>query len=112
MGGRVAFTDIADVLSGGTPQTDVARIWDGEIPFFTPRDVPACFLRQGNRTMHVTEQGLSKCASELYPPADTVFITARGTVGKVALPSVPMAMNQIMLRAARTNRHSTAVSFP
>ncbi|HKZ02840.1 MAG TPA: restriction endonuclease subunit S, partial [Pyrinomonadaceae bacterium] len=31
--------------------------------------------------------------SELYTP-DTVFITARGTDGKVALPSVPMAMNQ------------------
>jgi len=42
---------------------------------------------------NVTELGLSKCASELYPP-DTVFITARGTVGKVALISVPMAMNQ------------------
>jgi type I restriction enzyme S subunit len=36
---------------------------------------------------------VSNCASELYPP-DTVFITARGTVGKVALASVPMAMNQ------------------
>ena len=42
---------------------------------------------------HVTELGISKCSSELYP-SDTVFITARGTVGKVALPSVPMAMNQ------------------
>jgi type I restriction enzyme S subunit len=88
----VAFTDIADVLSGGTPKTDVPEYWDGEIPFFTPRDVPACFyVRETDK--HVTEQGLSKCASELYPP-DTVFITARGTVGKVALPSVPMAMNQ------------------
>ena len=88
----VSFTDIADVLSGGTPKTEVPGYWDGEIPFFTPRDVPACFyVRETEK--HVTEQGLSKCASELYPP-DTVFITARGTVGKVVLPSVPMAMNQ------------------
>jgi type I restriction enzyme S subunit len=86
------FTEIADVLSGGTPKTDVAEYWNGEIPFFTPRDVPACFYVQ-DTDKHVTELGLSKCASELYPP-DTVFITARGTVGKVALPSVPMAMNQ------------------
>ncbi len=88
----VAFTDIADVLSGGTPKTDVAEYWNGEIPFFTPRDAPTCFYVQ-DTDKHVTELGLSKCASELYPP-DTVFITARGTVGKVALPSVPMAMNQ------------------
>jgi type I restriction enzyme S subunit len=88
----VAFTEIADVLSGGTPKTDVAEYWNGKIPFFTPRDVPGCFYVQ-DTDKHVTELGLSKCASELYP-ADTVFITARGTVGKVALPSVPMAMNQ------------------
>lgn len=88
----VAFTEIADVLSGGTPKTDVSEYWDGNIPFFTPRDAPACFYVQ-DTDKHVTELGLSKCASELYAP-DTVFITARGTVGKVALPSVPMTMNQ------------------
>jgi type I restriction enzyme, S subunit len=86
------FTEIADVLSGGTPKTDVSEYWNGEIPFFTPRDTPECFYVHVT-DKHVTELGLSKCASELYPP-DTVFITARGTVGKVALPSVPMAMNQ------------------
>lgn len=87
-----AFTELADVLSGGTPKTDVAGYWNGEIPFFTPRDAPDCFYVH-DTDKHTTALGLSKCASELYPP-DTVFITARGTVGKVALPSAPMAMNQ------------------
>jgi type I restriction enzyme S subunit len=80
------------VLSGGTPKTDIAEYWNGEIPFFTPRDAPNCFYVQ-NTEKQLTELGLSRCASERYPP-DTVFITARGTVGKVVLPSVPMAMNQ------------------
>ncbi len=88
----VQFTDIADVLSGGTPKTDIPEYWNGEIPFFTPRDAPEYFYVL-DTAKHVTELGLSKSASELYP-SDTVFITARGTVGKVALPSVPMAMNQ------------------
>lgn len=88
----VPFTEIADVLSGGTPKTDVVEYWNGEIPFFTPRDAPDCFYIQDTEK-HVTGLGLSTCASELYPP-DSVFITARGTVGNVALPSVPMAMNQ------------------
>jgi type I restriction enzyme S subunit len=87
-----AFTEIADVLSGGTPKTDVPQYWNGEIPFFTPRDAPDCFYLQ-DTDKHVSDLGLSKCASALYPP-DTVFITARGTVGKVALPAVNMAMNQ------------------
>lgn len=88
----VPFTAIADVLSGGTPKTDVAEYWNGEIPFFTPRDAPDFFYVQ-DTDKRVTELGLTKCASELYP-RETVFITARGTVGNVALPSVPMAMNQ------------------
>ena len=88
----VTFTGIADVLSGGTPKTDVPEFWDGTIPFFTPRDAPDCFYVL-DTDKHTNELGLSKCASELYPK-DTVFITARGTVGKVAMPSVPMAMNQ------------------
>ena len=88
----VAFTEVADVLSGGTPKTNVAEYWNGDIPFFTPRDAPDCFYVTAT-DKHVTALGLSKCASDLYSP-DTVFITARGTVGKVALPSVPMAMNQ------------------
>lgn len=88
----VPFTDVADVLGGGTPKTDVAEYWNGSIPFFTPRDAPDCFYVQGTDKT-VTELGLTKCASALYAP-DTVFITARGTVGKVALPSVPMSMNQ------------------
>ena len=88
----VAFTEIAGVLSGGTPKTAVAEYWNGKIPFFTPRDAPACFYVQ-DTDKHITRLGLSKCASELYAP-DTVLITARGTVGKVALPSVSMAMNQ------------------
>jgi type I restriction enzyme S subunit len=88
----ISFTEIADVLSGGTPKTDVPQYWDGEIPFFTPRDAPDCFYLQDTEK-HISYVGLSKCASALYPP-DTVFITARGTVGKVALPAVNMAMNQ------------------
>jgi type I restriction enzyme S subunit len=88
----VPFIEIADVLSGGTPRTSTPEYWSGDIPFFTPRDAPDCFYVQ-ETDKHVTELGLSKCASQLYPP-DTVFITARGTVGKVAMPAVPMAMNQ------------------
>jgi type I restriction enzyme S subunit len=64
------FTEIADVLSGGTPKTDIAEYWNGEIPFFTPRDVPDCFYVQ-DTDKHVTDLGLSKCASANYPP-DTV----------------------------------------
>jgi len=86
------FTDIAVVLSGGTPKTKVAEYWDGEIPFFAPKDASSDYYIL-NTEKKITELGLSKCASKLYPK-DTVFITARGTVGKVVMPDDGMAMNQ------------------
>jgi type I restriction enzyme, S subunit len=88
----VPFTEIADVLSGGTPKTTVQEYWGGSIPFFTPKDAPESFYVTNTEKV-VTELGLKKCNSRLYPK-NTVFITARGTVGKVVMPSMNMAMNQ------------------
>lgn len=88
----VSFTSIADVLSGGTPKTTEPTFWNGKIPFFTPTDGKNNFYILATEK-YITELGLSKCNSKLYSK-DTVFITARGTVGKVIMPAVSMAMNQ------------------
>ncbi len=86
------FTEIADVLSGGTPKTTIKEYWGGSIPFFAPKDAPESFyVTQTDKRITIT--GLNKCNSRLYSK-DTVFITARGTVGKVVMPSKEMAMNQ------------------
>lgn len=88
---KTAF-EVMDVLSGGTPKTTVAEYWSGTIPFFTPKDTtntPYVFETE----KMITEEGLKKCNSKLYLP-NTLFITARGTVGKLQLAQVPMAMNQ------------------
>ena len=69
---------VMDVLSGGTPKTSVSDYWNGDIPFYTPKDVTeACYVLETERS--ITELGLKNCNSRLYP-ADAVFISARGTV--------------------------------
>ena len=88
----VSFTDIADVLSGGTPKTTVKEYWGGPIPFFTPKDASDSFYVTDTEK-NITDLGLTRCNSKLYSK-DTVFITARGTVGKVVMSSNEMAMNQ------------------
>lgn len=87
----IPFTEVAQVLGGGTPKTGNAEYWDGDIPFFTPKDTLGIYTLTTEKTL--TEAGLSKCNSRLYP-INTVFVTARGTVGKLALAGLPMAMNQ------------------
>ena len=89
---RVKASEIIDVLSGGTPKTNIAEYWDGDIPFFTPKDCgDTPFVLSTEKSL--TESGLKNCNSRLFDE-DALFITARGTVGNLQLALVPMAMNQ------------------
>lgn len=84
--------DFVSVQSGGTPKTGVEHYWNGDIPFFTPKDCPGEFyVLDTEKTL--TESGVTNCNSRLFPK-NTIFITARGTVGKIVLAQKPMAMNQ------------------
>ena len=88
----VSFTDVVQLMGGGTPKTDNDSYWNGAIPFFTPKDTPEspfCISTE----KHLTSDGLRNCSSRLYPPF-TTFVTCRGTVGNLTMAGVPMAMNQ------------------
>ena len=81
-----------DIMSGGTPKTSDTDYWDGEIPFYTPKDAsPGVWAAGCERT--ITEAGLQNCNSRLFQKG-TVFISARGTVGKLNMAQCPMAMSQ------------------
>jgi type I restriction enzyme S subunit len=85
-------SELFNLMSGGTPDTDNPAYWDGIIPFFTPKDA-----HEGSVVLftekHLTEKGLDSCNSPLFPK-HTLFITARGTVGNLCIAHYPMAMNQ------------------
>ncbi|MEP3920461.1 restriction endonuclease subunit S [Ascidiaceihabitans sp.] len=89
---ETAVFNVVDVLSGGTPKTKKADYWNGDIPFFTPKDTGDNLFTFETEKM-ITEEGLKSCNSRLYEKY-TLFITARGTVGKLRLAQRPMAMNQ------------------
>ena len=89
---RYKFSEIASIMSGGTPKTDVKEYYDGNIPFYTPKDSDGSFFAFDTIT-HISKSGLDHCNSQYYP-SGTVIITARGTVGKTTILAVPMAMNQ------------------
>jgi len=88
----ISFTDIVQLMGGGTPKTEEDSFWNGDILFFTPKDVshsPFCISTE----KHLTVAGLNNCSSRLYPPF-TTFVTCRGTVGNLSMAGVSMAMNQ------------------
>ena len=105
---EVRFTDLIQILGGGTPKTGENTYWNGNIAFFTPKDVGTPYTLITEKT--ITEEGLSHCNSRLYP-VNTVFVTARGTVGKVGMSGVPMAMNQSCYALVGKETHQFLVYF-
>lgn len=104
----VGFTDTIQILGGGTPKTGESAYWNGPIPFFTPKDVGSPYTLSTEKW--ITEEGLSRCNSRLYP-VNTVFVTARGTVGKVGMAGAPMAMNQSCYALVGKGIHQLLVYF-
>ena len=89
-----SFTDAVHVIGGGTPKTSVAEYWGGEIPWFSVVDAPdGTDIYVIDTEKHITEAGLNNCSTKLLP-AGTTIISARGTVGRLALVGREMAMNQ------------------
>ena len=84
---------IADILSGGTPSKQEPTFWNnGTIPFFGPTDYSGSIF-QIETAENITAKGLSRCASSLFD-VGTIIITARGSIGKMVIVGIPMAMNQ------------------
>lgn len=89
---KFPFSSKVSIMSGGTPKTTNKSFYEGEIPFYTPKDYPNNFF-VFDTELHISNDGLLNCNSA-YFPSGTIIITARGTVGKTVILGIPMAMNQ------------------
>lgn len=83
-----------ELIGGGTPKKSNPEFWNGDIRWFSVKDTP----NEGNvfvidTELKITKLGLSKSSTKLLEEGTTI-ISARGTVGKLALVGKPTAMNQ------------------
>ncbi|MDR2204510.1 MAG: restriction endonuclease subunit S [Nitrososphaerota archaeon] len=92
---RVSYqlTDVIDLIGGGTPKTSVPEYWGGDIPWLSVKD-----FNNDNRYVYATEKsitqaGLDNSSTKLLAQ-DDIIISARGTVGELAMVPFPMAFNQ------------------
>ena len=89
-----SLLDLVNIWSGGTPKTKVEEYWNGHIPWFSVVDAPRdgdVFVIDTEKA--ITDEGVNNSATKVLPVGTTI-VSARGTVGKLALTGVPMAMNQ------------------
>ncbi len=87
------ISEISDIIGGGTPKTTVPCYWNGDIPWISVKDI-----REGSKYVEkteksITEEGLKNSSTKLLSENDIV-ISARGTVGEIAMIKKTMAFNQ------------------
>lgn len=90
---KTALIDIVELIGGGTPKTSKAEYWDGNINWLSVKD-----FNNENRYVYstektITEEGLNNSSTKLLKK-DDIIISARGTVGELAMIPFPMAFNQ------------------
>lgn len=87
------ISDIADVIGGGTPDTQIEEYWNGDIDWYTPAEMEGKRYANGS-DRKITELGLAKSGARLLPAHRTVLFTSRAGIGKMAILGKDGATNQ------------------
>ena len=106
---KYKFSEIMYILGGGTPKTTVPEYWGGNIPWLSVKDFNNDYRYVYETEKSITEQGLKNSSTTLLEPNDMI-ISARGTVGELAMIPFPMAFNQSCY-GLRAKRHIVDPSF-
>ena len=91
----IGDTELFNVESGGTPKSGMKEYWDGDIPWITLADLPPSDIfsqiRSTQRT--ISESGLGRSSAKIIPE-NSVIVSTRATIGRIAINRIPLATNQ------------------
>lgn len=90
---KCSLAEVIDLIGGGTPKTSIPEYWNGNIPWLSVKD-----FNNDNRYVYstektITEEGLKHSSTKLLRE-DDIIVSARGTIGEIAMIPFPMAFNQ------------------
>ena len=88
-----SISEICQIIGGGTPKTSVAEYWNGDINWLSVKDFAGDCRYVYDTEKKITELGLNNSSTKLLQK-DDIIISARGTVGEMAMIPYPMAFNQ------------------
>ena len=87
------LSDLAEIIGGGTPDTNIPAYWDGDIDWYAPAEMEG--QRYASSSVRkITELGLQKSSAKMLPAQRTVLFTSRAGIGKMAILQRPAATNQ------------------
>lgn len=87
------LSEILNLISGGTPKTTNPDFWNGNIPWLSIVDFGNANKYVYKAEKSITEEGLKKSSTNILKKGQ-IIISARGTVGALAVLDRDMAFNQ------------------
>jgi type I restriction enzyme M protein len=83
------------IISGGTPDSKNETFWNGNINWATLADIPQanCITDIRDTERKITQEGLKNSSAKLLP-INSILVSSRATIGRIATNSVEVATNQ------------------
>ena len=89
---RLSIGDVAQVIGGGTPDTNIEDYWNGNIQWFTPSEIgKEKYVTESERTL--TQKGLDNSSAKFLPPG-TILLSTRATIGECSIAKQECCTNQ------------------
>ncbi len=82
------INNIGEIITGKTPSTSDASLWDGDVQFITPTDITE------NKYQYDTQRTVVKTSKIRILPKNTIMFTCIASIGKMALSVYPCITNQ------------------
>jgi type I restriction enzyme S subunit len=87
----VALGKHIKLVGGGTPSKAIEEYWNGSIPWASVKDLKSGYL--SSTQDFISQKGVENSSTKVIPKG-TLLIATRMAVGKVAIPSIDVAINQ------------------
>ena len=89
---KVKLGSIAEIVGGGTPNTNISHYWNGGIPWFTPTEIGKTkYVSESKKT--ISAHGQNNSSAKILPKG-TILFTSRATIGAKAILTAEATTNQ------------------
>lgn len=85
--------NVGEIVGGSTPKTSIKEYWDGDLNWFTPAEIKDNDFIVNQSERKITELGAKSCSLRKMP-INTVILSSRAPIGKVALAGCEFYCNQ------------------
>ncbi len=87
---------VRKIKAGGTPLTTNKDYWNGDVPFVKIEDIISSFKYLSKTTTFISKKGLENSSAWIVPK-NSLLLTMYGSLGELAINTIPVATNQAIL---------------